>query len=72
MKLNFNHKSAGAWATLLFALLAAVVSILKAFGIEISADQTNQVTQIITGILGLLTAAGILTASTDKKEDDQK
>lgn len=68
--LNFNKHSYGAWATLLFAILSAVVAILKVFGVEVTSDQTKDVTLIITAVLNVFVALGIITAPTDKKEDD--
>ncbi|GBG94656.1 hypothetical protein LFYK43_11150 [Ligilactobacillus salitolerans] len=69
--LNFNHKSLAAWLTLGGAGLSAGIAILKLFGIEITPDQTKDVTLAYTAILNVLVAAGILTAPTDKKEDNQ-
>lgn len=68
---NFNHKSYGAWATLLFSILSALVAILKVFGVEISADQTKDVTLTITAVLNVFVALGIITAPTDKKEEGE-
>lgn len=68
---NFNHKSYGAWATLLFAIVAAAVAILKVFGIEVSSDQTKGVTLVITAVLNVFVALGIITAPTDKPKGDK-
>ncbi|WEV56118.1 phage holin [Ligilactobacillus acidipiscis] len=65
--LNFNYRSYGAWLVLLFAILSAVIAILKVFGIEVSADQTNDVTLVITAILNVLVALGIVSAPMDKQ-----
>lgn len=69
---NFNHKSYGAWATLLFSIVAAAVAILKVFGIEVSSEQTKDVTLVITAILNVFVALGIITAPTDKPKGDNK
>lgn len=69
IKLNFNSKSYTAWITLLMAIVSAGVAILKVFGIEVTPDQTNDVTLIITTVLNVFVAAGILTQPMDKKED---
>lgn len=68
---NFNHKSLAAWLTLGGASLSAIVAILKLFGIEVTPDQTKDVTLAYTAILNVLVAMGIITAPTDKKEDDK-
>lgn len=69
---NFNHHSGAAWATLLFAILAALVAVLKVFGIEVTEDQTKDVTLVITAILNVLVAMGIITAPTDKQDKEDK
>lgn len=69
IKLNFNHKSYTAWITLAMAIVSAVIAILKVFGIEITPDQTKDVTLIITTVLNVFVAAGIITAPMDKPED---
>lgn len=69
--LNFNHKSITAWLTLGGAGLSAAVAILKLFGIEITPDQTKDLTLAYTAILNVLVALGIIAAPTDKKEEDE-
>ena len=72
-KLNFNHKSYKEWVTLLMALMSAVFGILKVCGIEVSPDQSKDVTMVIMSILNVAAAAGIIYGPMDKqdKEDDK-
>lgn len=51
------------------AIVSAGIAILKVFGIEVTPDQTKDVTLIITTVLNVFVAAGILTQPMDKKED---
>lgn len=69
IKLNFNHKSYTAWITLLMAIVSAGIAILKVFGIEVTPDQTKDVTLIITTVLNVFVAAGILTQPMDRKDE---
>lgn len=73
-KFNFNYHSVSAWATLLFSVLSAVVAFLKVFGIEVTPEQTKDVTLAITASLNVLVAFGILTGKQDKqgKDNDSK
>lgn len=66
--LNFNYKSYKAWVTLLVPVVSAVVAILKIFGIEVTPEQTKDVTLAITAILNVLLALGILVVKQDNHE----
>ena len=55
------------WMSVLSALALVVVQILSIFGINIS---SQQVTEIISGALGVLVVAGILIGPI-KEEDDE-
>lgn len=68
MKFNFDVHSAGAWTTLISALIAAVAGISSAVGVSIDSNTLSTVSGIIAGVISLLTAGGILTGSQDKKE----
>lgn len=65
MKINFNYKSAKAWITLISAVVAGVLGILTALGITVPADTSSLVTGLVTTVVSLLSAFGILTADTD-------
>lgn len=70
-KLNFNIHSYTAWLTLAGALLSTVLAIAKVCGYEITPEQTKDVTMIVTAVLNVFVALGIIAAPTDKKEDDK-
>ncbi|GBG95847.1 hypothetical protein LFYK43_23060 [Ligilactobacillus salitolerans] len=72
LKLNFNVHSAGAWTTLVGAILAAVTGVLGALGVNINSDILTTVSGAVTAVISLLVALGILVVPTDKKEDDKK
>ena len=67
---NFNYHSVSAWTTLLFSVLSAIIALLKVFGIEVTPEQTKDVTLAITAILNVLVAFGILTGKQDKQRKD--
>ena len=69
-KLNFNIHSYTAWLTLAGALLSTVLAIAKVCGYEITPEQTKDVTMIVTAVLNVFVALGIISAPTDKKGDD--
>ena len=56
------------WMSVLSAILLVVVQILSIFGINI---KTQEITEIISGILGVLVVAGILIGPI-KEEDEEK
>lgn len=68
MKLNFNKHSAGAWLTLSGAIIAAITGVLSALGVNIDNNTVASISGVITAVISLLTAFGILVAPTDKKE----
>jgi uncharacterized membrane protein len=70
MKINFNVKSAKAWATLGSAVIGAGVSVLAALGVVIKPTDATTLYSTVTAVLSLLAAAGILT-DTNKPGDDQ-
>ena len=61
MKINFNVKSAKAWAALGSAIIGAVVSILAALGIVVKPTDASTFYSTVTAVLSLLAATGILT-----------
>lgn len=65
MKLNFNYKSAKAWATLVTAVITGGIGLATALGVTVPADLGGTITGTVTAILGLLGTLGILTADTD-------
>lgn len=69
MKINFNVKSVKAWATLLSALIGAMVSVLAALGIVVKPTDATTLYSMVTAVLSLLAAAGILT-DTNKPTGD--
>lgn len=71
MKINFNVKSAKAWAALASAVIGAIVSILAAFGIVIKPTDATTLYSTVTAVLSLLAAAGILTDTNKPTGDDQ-
>lgn len=71
IKVNFNAKSAGAWATLLTAVVAGVINILSALGVVVKPTDATVIYNTITAILSLLTTMGVLYASTDKTKEDK-
>lgn len=71
MKINFNVKSAKAWATLLSAVIGAGVSVLAALGIVIKPTDATTLYSMVTAVLSLLAAAGILTDTNKPTGEDQ-
>lgn len=61
MKINFNMKSAKAWAALGSAVIGAVVSVLAALGVVIKPTDATTLYSAVTAVLSLLATAGILT-----------
>lgn len=70
MKINFNIHSAGAWTTLLTAIVTAVIGVAMALGIVVKQTDATTIYGSITAIISLLTAFGVLTAATDKQPKD--
>lgn len=71
MKINFNVKSAKAWAALASAVIGAGVSILAALGIVIKPTDATTLYSMVTAVLSLLAAAGILTDTNKPTGDDE-
>lgn len=71
MKINFNVKSAKAWAALLAAIVGAVVSILAALGVVVKQTDTTTLYSTITAILSVLSGLGILTDTNKPTGGDQ-
>ncbi len=69
MKINFNYHSAGAWITLATAIVSGILGILTALGVTVPQDIGSSVTGVVVAIVSFLSAVGILTQDTDKKED---
>lgn len=70
-KTNFNYHSYKAWVTLAMAVVSAGLAILKVCGIEVTPEQTKDVTLIITTVLNVAVAAGIIYGPMDKQGDDK-
>lgn len=71
MKINFNVKSVKAWTTLLSALIGAGVSVLAALGVVVKPTDATTLYSMVTAVLSLLAAAGILTDTNKPMGDDQ-
>lgn len=69
MKINFNYKSAKAWGTLASAIIAGFLGILTALGVTVPADTGSLVTGLVTTIVSLLSAFGILTQDVDNPKN---
>lgn len=69
-KLNFNFKSAQADLSLAGVLIAAVISVGTALGFKIPVDAATTWQTAAASLIGLLSALGILTTSTDKGGND--
>lgn len=72
MKINFNVKSVKAWATLLSAVVAFIVSLLSAFGVVVKPTDATALYSGITAILSVLAAAGILTDTNKPTGEDKE
>lgn len=72
MKINFNFKSRKAWATLLSAIITAVISILSALGVTVDPTTTSTITSLVATVLSLLTTLGVLYAATDAPDEGEK
>lgn len=68
MKINFNKHSAGAWLTLSGAVIAPVTGVLSALGVQVDNQTLTSISGVISAIVSLLTALGILTAQPTRKK----
>jgi uncharacterized membrane protein len=71
MKINFNVKSVKAWTALGSALIGAGVSVLAALGVVVKPTDATTLYSMVTAVLSLLAAAGILTDTNKPTGDDQ-
>lgn len=71
MKINFNVKSVKAWAALLSAVIGAGISVLAALGVVVKPTDATTLYNMVTAVLSLLAAAGILTDTNKPTGDDQ-
>lgn len=72
--MNFNFRNAKADLSLAGVLIAAIVSVCTALGIKIPVDAATTWQTAAASLIGLLSALGVLTTSTDKggTNDSQK
>lgn len=56
ININFNTKSAGAWTTLIGAVLAAIAGILSALGIHVDNDLLTTISGAVSAVAGLFFA----------------
>lgn len=65
---NFNHRSYVAWVTVGASVAACALPVLKLFGVEVTPDQTKDVTMAYNAVLSLLVTLGILTGKMDNPD----